>query len=178
LYGSLPLLLWAISRVSLRTLLMWAGVRGQICSRKAAIVGPRGENFCRGARLCTHRPCRDTARRVRHLLIGLVPSIRLRGRARVGVLYRRPHAQNVDSKSQLRESQQRIILSLNSAIKQKDELATRLFAEARLGFQWDCRTRAGVRRLRPIIPQIGSKTPKFLKTRGVSLRHEGGALFI
>ena len=90
----------------------------------------------------------------------------------------RAYAPNFESKSQLRESQLRIILSLNSAIKQKDEQLTRPFAEARLGFQWNCRTHAGVRRLRPIIPQIGSKTPKFLKQRGVSLEHEGGAFFI
>jgi hypothetical protein len=45
---------------------------------------------------------------------------------------------NFESQIQLRESQQRIILRLNSSIKQKSELAAHFFAEARLGFQWDC----------------------------------------
>ena len=49
--------------------------------------------------------------------------------------------ENIESGIQLRESQQRIILILNSSIKQKDEQQTRLFAEARVGFQRDCRTK-------------------------------------
>ena len=84
--------------------------------------------------------------------------------------------ENIESGIQLRESQQRIILILNSSIKQKDERETRLFAEARVGFQRDYRTPERVRRLRPIITQIGSKKPEFLKQRA-SLSAKGGALF-
>jgi hypothetical protein len=85
---------------------------------------------------------------------------------------------NIESGIQLRESQQRIILILNSSIKQKDEQQTRLFAEARVGFQRDCRTQCRVRRLRPIITQIGSKKPEFLKQRAsLSAKERGAFLF-
>ena len=71
----------------------------------------------------------------------------------------------------MRESLWRIILILNSSIKQKDEIATRLFAEARLGFQWDCRTRSTEFDDVPIITQNLVQLPE-LSNKGASLSHE------
>jgi hypothetical protein len=82
-----------------------------------------------------------------------------------------------ESGIQLRESQLRIILILNSSIKkQKDESQLAFLSKPALGFLWTAELRQGVRRLRPIITQIGSK-PKFSKQGSVTLEHEGGALF-
>ena len=79
----------------------------------------------------------------------------------------------------MRESRQGIILKvqqLNS--KQKDELATRLFVEARLGFQWNCRTREAEFDDVPIITQNLVQPPEFFKQRAsLSVKRGGAFLF-
>ena len=82
-----------------------------------------------------------------------------------------------ESGIQLRESQLRIILILNSSIKkQKDESQLAFLSKPALGFLWTAELRQGVRRLRPIITQIGSKTQVF-KTRERHSRTRGRRSF-
>ena len=98
--------------------------------------------------------------------------------AQAALLCRICRCSEIESGIQLRESRLGIILILNGSIKNKKTSCNLAFlSKPALGFLWTAELGQGVRRLRPIITQIGSKTQVF-KTRERHSRTRGRRSFL